>query len=885
MTVNLTDQKFDYAGDGATTAFSFPRLFLENDDLKVILRTDATGAEAVQTIVTHYTVTGAENPGGGTVTMVTPPASGETLFIVRRTDEEQNTDYPSSPTYETALDKLHLIVQDIQEKISRALKLTETTDTAELTLPEPEADKVLGWNAGGTALENQDAAVGGGLDNVVEDTTPQLGGNLDTQSFTVDGRDVSTDGTKLDGIETGATADQTDAEIETAYNNQVSTVSQAEAEAGTATTIRTWTAQRVAQAIAALGGGSGDVTSASNITDNSVVRGDGGAKGVQESKMTVDDDGNMTLYEAVNDGNPDISLGSSSAQRLRIQAIYDGGAQTLLQVRYQTQTTSVDANAGQHVFFVDGSSIAAIEPQGVSLTTGLSYQINQTDVLTATTLGSGVVNSSLTNVGTLTALTSTGVVDFGGATSVEIPNGTTPTVNAAGEIAVDTSITDHTGLITYHDGTEAHYVVAMPTSNLTAVDGQVVTYNATNNEFELSTPAGGGNVSNSGTPANDQLALWVNSTSIEGIANLTYNGTALNVPANITLTGTVDGRDIATDGTKLDGIDAGADVTDETSVVAALSGATLTDMGVPASTDKVLIQDTSDSDNLKYADFSDFGGGLSNVVEDTTPQLGGNLDTQTFTVDGRDVGTDGTKLDGIEAGADVTDTTNVTAAGALMDSEVDADIKTLVLPANTTISTFGATLVDDADAATARTTLGVDAAGTDNAPAGSTTVAGKLELAVTSEIDAGTDTARAMGVDEFAASRFATKEVSILVFDDSEDVATGNGANDVFWRVPSTIGGMNLVAVAASHQTAGTGTGVQTTDIQIHNVTQAADMLSTVITVDEDETDSSTAATAAVIDAANDDVATGDQIRIDVDAVTGTTAPKGLLVELQFRMP
>ena len=42
----------------------------------------------------------------------------------------------------------------------------------------------------------------------------------------------------------------------------------------------------------------------------------------------------------------------------------------------------------------------------------------------------------------------------------------------------------------------------------------------------------------------------------------------------------------------------------------------------------------------------------------------------TGTVDGRDVATDGTKLDGIEASADVTDTANVTSAGALMDSEV-----------------------------------------------------------------------------------------------------------------------------------------------------------------------------------------------------------------------
>lgn len=49
--------------------------------------------------------------------------------------------------------------------------------------------------------------------------------------------------------------------------------------------------------------------------------------------------------------------------------------------------------------------------------------------------------------------------------------------------------------------------------------------------------------------------------------------------------------------------------------------------------------------------------------------VSGNISV-TGTVDGRDLATDGLKLDGIEAGADVTDTTNVTAAGALMDSEL-----------------------------------------------------------------------------------------------------------------------------------------------------------------------------------------------------------------------
>ena len=70
---------------------------------------------------------------------------------------------------------------------------------------------------------------------------------------------------------------------------------------------------------------------------------------------------------------------------------------------------------------------------------------------------------------------------------------------------------------------------------------------------------------------------------------------------------------------------------------------------------------------------------------------------------------DKTKLDAIEALADVTDTANVTAAGALMDSEVTslAAIKNLVVPSSTTISTYGASLVDDTSAGAARTTLGL----------------------------------------------------------------------------------------------------------------------------------------------------------------------------------
>ncbi len=120
--------------------------------------------------------------------------------------------------------------------------------------------------------------------------------------------------------------------------------------------------------------------------------------------------------------------------------------------------------------------------------------------------------------------------------------------------------------------------------------------------------------------------------------------------------------------------------------------------------------------------------------------------------------------------------------------------------------------------------------------------------------------------------------VTILVTDpNGSTLTTGDGA--AFFRVPSTLNGMNLVAVAA-HVTTASSSGTPT--IQIANVTDSVDMLSTRITINTNEKDSSTAS-AAAIDTAHDDVATADELRIDIDvAGTGT---KGLIVEMQFQLP
>ncbi len=79
------------------------------------------------------------------------------------------------------------------------------------------------------------------------------------------------------------------------------------------------------------------------------------------------------------------------------------------------------------------------------INTDTDYQISNTSVLTSTTLGTGVVNSSLTNVGTLTSLTVSG--DIQGSTitatdQVNLTNSTIKLLNNSNDLDLYTSTTN-----------------------------------------------------------------------------------------------------------------------------------------------------------------------------------------------------------------------------------------------------------------------------------------------------------------------------------------------------------------------------------------------------------------------------------------------------------
>ena len=101
-------------------------------------------------------------------------------------------------------------------------------------------------------------------------------------------------------------------------------------------------------------------------------------------------------------------------------------------------------------------------------------------------------------------------------------------------------------------------------------------------------------------------------------------------------------------------------------------------------------------------------GGTENGIDVTYDDTNGRLNFVVASQTDENFTTaDHSKLDGIEASADVTDTANVTAAGALMDSEVDADIKTLSLPASTTINAFAKDSLLNSNATSIVSALGV----------------------------------------------------------------------------------------------------------------------------------------------------------------------------------
>lgn len=127
------------------------------------------------------------------------------------------------------------------------------------------------------------------------------------------------------------------------------------------------------------------------------------------------------------------------------------------------------------------------------------------------------------------------------------------------------------------------------------------------------------------------------------------------------------------------------------------------------------------------------------------------------------------------------------------------------------------------------------------------------------------------------ATTFANRTLVIKVIADTLPTYVGDGIARLV--LPSNFDNLKLREIGGHVYTAGVGS---TTDVQVHNETKGFDMLSTKLTIDAGENDSSNAATPAVIDGTKNTVNNGDVLRFDIDQIGSTTAAKGLELRLGF---
>jgi hypothetical protein len=413
------------------------------------------------------------------------------------------------------------------------------------------------------------------------------------------------DHTKLNGIEASATADQTDAEIRTAVENASDSNVFTDADHTKLNGIEA----------------SADVTDTDNVTSAGALMDSELAEIATVKALTAAGISGSLSAAALVALGANLVSGSASDVRTFLN-VEDGatGDQSNTEIR-----TAVEAATDSNVFTdADHTKLNGIEA---------SADVTDTDNVTS---AGALMDSEVTALALIKGLTAAQISGSGDVRFEALNAATSSYALKSGASIISASVLSSPSQGTIRlatNGVNTDVDSGLQTGDAPTFSGLAITNDVTINgnlnvlgtktELQVATL----NVEDKNiliaSGAADSAAADGAGISIDGAdkaltwnhANTRFNFDApLNVAGNITTSGTVDGRDVASDGTKLDGIEASAT-------------ADQTDAEI-----RTAVENASDS----------------NVFTDA----------------------DHTKLNGIEASADVTDTDNVTAAGALMDDEL-----------------------------------------------------------------------------------------------------------------------------------------------------------------------------------------------------------------------
>ena len=162
MSIIISDvePRVQYTATAGQTSFTVGFEFFDNADLKVFNGTSLLTFSASPTNASQYSVSGAGQTGGGSITLGSPGATvNDVITISRDLAIARSTDFPTSGAFQiaslnTELDKIIAMAQQLERDQKLSPRVATTSSSSfNLTFPDMVAGKVLSANSGGTGLE------------------------------------------------------------------------------------------------------------------------------------------------------------------------------------------------------------------------------------------------------------------------------------------------------------------------------------------------------------------------------------------------------------------------------------------------------------------------------------------------------------------------------------------------------------------------------------------------------------------------------------------------------------------------------------------------------------------------------------------------------------
>ena len=213
ITISDTEPRVQYTATAGQTSFTVPFEFFANADLKVFNGTTQLTFAASPADQTEYSVSGAGQTGGGSITLGAPGATlNDVVTIYRDLAIERTTDFPTSGAFQinslnTELDKIIAMAQQLERDLKFSPRAAATTaNTFDITFPNLSANKVLSVNSAGTGLEfAQDITDITTIAGIASDVSAVSAIAADVTAVANDASDIGVVATNIASINTVAT--------------------------------------------------------------------------------------------------------------------------------------------------------------------------------------------------------------------------------------------------------------------------------------------------------------------------------------------------------------------------------------------------------------------------------------------------------------------------------------------------------------------------------------------------------------------------------------------------------------------------------------------------------------------------------------------------------